>query len=76
MIDDLKGERRLRIDEATMCVAGLCYHARHYVNLQLRSVDDCYSIKDGIKKNNFHYSTEITNIAIAPIREHEYQPIF
>ena len=53
MIDDLKCERRLRIDEATMCVAGLCYHARQYVDPQLRSFDDCYSIKDGIKKRNF-----------------------
>ena len=49
MIDDIKGEKRLRVEETTTSVYGLCYHAyENNISTDLNSADDCRSIRNYI----------------------------
>jgi len=76
MIDDIKGEKRLRVEETTTSVYGLCYHAyENNISTELNSADDCRSIRQALDDGKAHYATEITNVAIGAIRETGYQPI-
>jgi len=76
MIDDLKGEKRLHVEESSSKVIGLCYHAhKNSVSTELNCAEDCVSIRKALDAGEVHYATEITNVAIAPIREFEYRPI-
>ena len=76
MIDDIKGEKRLRVEETTTSVYGLCYHAyENNISTELNSADDCRSIRQALDDEKAHYATEITNVAIGAIRETGYQPI-
>jgi len=75
MIDDVKTERRLRVDEATGEVIGLCYHACvNDISTKVRSKEDCIAIRDAVNAGDAHYGTEMTTIAFGANREKEYHP--
>ncbi|KAJ1446403.1 hypothetical protein M885DRAFT_502138 [Pelagophyceae sp. CCMP2097] len=74
MIDDVKVESRLRVDEVDSKVRGACYHAREiHLDLEIISETDIDAIKDALEAGTVHYATECTIIAIAPIREKDYE---
>lgn len=76
MIDDIKAEKRLRVEESTTTVFGLCYHAyQNNISNEVNSMKDCEFIRDALENGTAHYATEITNVAIGAIRETGYQPI-
>lgn len=74
-VDDIKGEKRLRIDERDGKVRGLCYHAvENNISLDIKCPGDCDTICNAFDEGKVHYSQELTNIAFAPIREKSYEP--
>jgi hypothetical protein len=76
MIDDIKGEKRFRVDARDGCLRGICYHAhKENISLYIKSEEDCYTIKQALDDKRIHPATEITNVAITPIREHDYAPV-
>lgn len=76
MIDDIKAEKRLWVEESTTTVFGLCYHAyQNNISNEVNSMKDCEFIHDALENGKAHYATEITNVAIGAIRETGYQPI-
>jgi len=74
-IDDIKGEKRVRVDDHDGHVRGICYHVYlNKISLDIRSPKDCEYIRDELNKGTIHYANDITNVAIAPNRETNYNP--
>ncbi|KAJ1445494.1 hypothetical protein M885DRAFT_579101, partial [Pelagophyceae sp. CCMP2097] len=72
-LDDVKGEKRFRIDDYDGCLRGACYHAKtEHVDLNVKSEADLDFIKTAFDEGRIHYAPEITNIAVGPIREDDY----
>ncbi|KAJ1447686.1 hypothetical protein M885DRAFT_591237, partial [Pelagophyceae sp. CCMP2097] len=72
MMDDVKVEKRLRVDLDSK-VRGLCYHAHtSHLNLEIKGEADIDAIKDAPDNGTVHYTTELTTVAIGPIRKADY----
>jgi hypothetical protein len=73
-VDDVKCEKRVRVDERTGRVVGLCYHAhKNSVSTELKTFDDCKAISAALDDGEAHYGTEMTTVAFGPNRENQYQ---
>ncbi|KAJ1446232.1 hypothetical protein M885DRAFT_591908, partial [Pelagophyceae sp. CCMP2097] len=71
-MDDVKVEKRLRVDLDSK-VRGLCYHAHtSHLNLEIKGEADIDAIKDAPDNGTVHYTTELTTVAIGPIRKADY----
>ena len=77
MIDDVKAEARGRYCNRSGRIVGLCgCAAKNDVSTIINSAEDCEAIARALDSGDVHLATEITNVAIAPIREKDYQTTF
>lgn len=73
-IDDVKGDKRLRVDDKDGLIKGCCFHAKHHVSLKINAFSDVVAVRDAIDEGRVHYGTELTVVAIAANRELNYEP--
>ena len=73
-MDDVKGNKMLRVDEVDGICRGVCYHAKGAVDLRIKTFADIEAIRDALDSKKVHYGTELTVVAIAPNRETDYAP--
>jgi len=77
MIDDVKAEPRARYCSRSGKVLGLCgCAAKNHISTNINSAEDCEAIAQALNNGDAHLATEITNVAIGPIRMKDYQPVF
>ncbi|KAH8080429.1 hypothetical protein JL720_9124 [Aureococcus anophagefferens] len=67
-IDDVKGDKRLRVDDKDGLIKGCCFHAKHHVSLKINAFSDVVAVRDAIDEGRVHYGTELTVVAIAANR--------
>ena len=71
-VDDVKCEKRVRVDERTGRVVGLCYHAHmNSISTELKSFEDGKAIRAALGDGDV--GTEMTTVASSPNREKQYQ---
>jgi hypothetical protein len=73
-IDDVKGNKQLRVSETDGICRGACYHAKGNVNLNIKSFGDIEAICTKLDNGTIHYGTELTVAAVAANRENNYEP--
>ena len=75
LMDDVKGSRRVRLDERDGCVRGICWHGVDTIDPHVKTWADAQAIRTALDNGVIHHGTEITNIAIASNAEHGHKPI-
>ena len=75
LMDDIKGSKRVRIDERDGCVRGVCWHGVNTIDPHVKTWADAQAIRTALDKGVIHHGTEITHIAIAANAERGHKPI-
>ncbi|KAJ7717383.1 hypothetical protein B0H16DRAFT_1338120, partial [Mycena metata] len=79
MLDEIATEKRVRYDDRTNKVVGVCRQHGHKVPLELNSEDDLEVLCDGLKNGDAHLGREATVAAFGALsanpREYSARPI-
>ena len=75
LMDDIKGSKRVRVDERDGCVRGICWHGVNTIDPHVKTWADAQAIRTALDNGVIHHGTEITNIGIAANAERGHKPI-